>query len=208
MRLVFPRMQRLGTHCVFEVKVDDVKQMKPYVSNFHIKVEKKNKTGSGPGGTRKDRPPGKKKGKDRQRESHLAMPPIIDIRKNDWDKNDFKDFSALKVLHNRSEGDRQLYDFYINLDNVYLQNEMKYNPQLDPKILEAQYRYGMVLIGMSMLAFEKDRHKKRQDRDNGTDSNEEEPPIEYRISQSTEAISPVLLPMIALLSNSELEANN
>ena len=85
---------------------------------------------------------------------------------------------------------------------------MKRKTQADLEILKAQYRYGMVLIGMSIINFEANCDKKRQVA-NGAEYNETEPSIEdieNRISKFTEAISPVLLPMIVSLGSSEFES--
>lgn len=59
---------------------------------------------------------------------------------------------------------------------------------LDPKILEAQYKYGIVLIGMSLL-------KELEEKDNDS--------IYEKVSEITKAISPVLLPIIATLGTLE-----
>jgi len=82
------------------------------------------------------------------------------------------------------------YDFYINADNIYLLTEIKGRSKIDPKILEAQYKYGMVLIGMSIL--------------NELEEKDEES-VYSNICEVTKAISPVLLPMIATLGTLEEE---
>ena len=57
---------------------------------------------------------------------------------------------------------------------------------MDPKLLEAQYKYGMVLIGLALLKeFEND--------------NKDEENIYNNILVITRAISPFLLPMISSL---------
>ncbi|MCD6531887.1 hypothetical protein J7K99_05560, partial [bacterium] len=71
---------------------------------------------------------------------------------------------------------------------VYLLTEIKGRFKSDPKILEAQYKYGMVLVGMSLL---KELEEK------------EEESIYEKIYEVTKAISPVLLPMIATLGTLE-----
>ncbi|MFO1507286.1 MAG: hypothetical protein U1F23_09525 [Lysobacterales bacterium] len=40
--------------------------------------------------------------------------------------------------------------FYINVDNSALKTEMKYGKQ-DPRLAEAKFRYGNVLLGLAML---------------------------------------------------------
>ena len=67
--------------------------------------------------------------------------------------------------------------------------EIKNHFKSDPKVLEAQYKYGMVLIGMSLLK----------------ELEEEEESIYEKIYEVTKAISPVLLPMLATLGRLEEE---
>ena len=70
--------------------------------------------------------------------------------------------------------------------------EMKGRIDRGPDILKAQYKYGMVLIGLSLLRdFEND-----EDDENGGSIYDE-------IGKITKAIAPMLLPMISTLSELE-----
>ena len=42
------------------------------------------------------------------------------------------------------------YDFFINVDNLYLKTEMK-SARVDIPLLKARFIYGMVLVGLGML---------------------------------------------------------
>ncbi|PJB08187.1 hypothetical protein CO122_02405, partial [bacterium (Candidatus Gribaldobacteria) CG_4_9_14_3_um_filter_33_9] len=101
----------------------------------------------------------------------------------------------------RSAGEDNGYDFFINIDNSYLKTEMKGDAKTDPVILEARYRYGMVLLGISILDFEENKHK---DKKNGK-TEENGPSVYDKISMLTDAVAPTLLPMIASLGSSEFE---
>ncbi len=186
----------------FRVEISDINQVNPFSSKFCIQVFKEQKNGNS-NGNRKN-PPSDKAGKDRQKESYLDLPNIMEIRKEDWDKEDYKDFnfdqnSALKV---RSTGEENGYDFFINMDNVCLKTEMKGSAKIEPALLEARYRYGMVLLGISILDFEENRQKKKKE---GVESDKNGLSIYDKISLFTEAISPALLPMITSLGSSEFE---
>ncbi len=200
-----PKNAKVGETLCFETKANDINQINPFTNKFCILIEQESKTNGG-GGKRKS-PPDEKKGKDRQKESYLDIPNVIEIRKEDWDKDDYKEFnfdqySALKV---RSAGEDNGYDFFINMDNSYLKTEMKGDTQTDPAILEARYCYGMVLLGISILDFEENHHKNRKE-DKNSNSNDNGVSVYDQISQLTEAVSPTLLPMIASLGSSEFEA--
>jgi len=80
------------------------------------------------------------------------------------------------------------------MDNIYLKSELRSNSKTDVEIIEARYRFGMTLIGLSLLNYGKN-HKK----------SENEPSTEDSVFALTSAISPVLLPMIGALGDLELE---
>ena len=197
-----PEVSKVGDILCFNVQVTDINQTEPFISTFCAQVFEEQKTG-GSNGERVN-PPSDKSGNDRQKESYLDIPNVIDIRREDWQKDDYKEFkfneySALKV---RGGGEGNGYDFFINMDNSYLRTEIKGDSKTDPAILEARYRYGMVLLGISVLDFEENRQKlqkKDAPKDNGLS-------VSDQISLFTEAISPTLLPMIASLGSSEFEA--
>ena len=199
-----PANAKVGETLCFRTKVSDSRLIVPFNNEFCIILEQKSTT-NGSGGKRKS-PPSEKRGKDRQKESYLDMPNVVDIRQKDWKDENYRDFhfnqkSALKVKLLRDGG----YDFFINIDNLYLKNEIKSETQTDEKILEARYRYGMVLIGISILHFEENRQKS-QGEANDNDPNGNGLSIYDQVSQLTEAVSPTLLPMIAALGSSEFEA--
>ena len=93
---------------------------------------------------------------------------------------------TLKVIDSGEEG----YDFYINMDNIHLLTEQKSNSSIDYKLLNARYKYGMVLIGLALL----------KTSDNQDSVFNGEPDIFSTIIEVTKAISPILLPMISGLS--------
>ena len=85
------------------------------------------------------------------------------------------------------------------MDNSYLRTEIKGDIKTDPAILEARYRYGMVLLGISILDFGRNRNKDKDEQKENHFS------VYKMISILTEAVAPVLLPMITSLGGSEFE---
>ncbi|MHA1942742.1 MAG: hypothetical protein ACW97P_13655 [Candidatus Hodarchaeales archaeon] len=80
------------------------------------------------------------------------------------------------------------------MDNIHLQTESKLNSDDEPDILESQYKYGMVLIGLAFL-------KAREDSEEVLKKCDESINIEEMINLATRTISPVLLPMISGLGD-------
>ncbi|MBA7484886.1 hypothetical protein ES707_20417 [subsurface metagenome] len=134
------------------------------------------------------------KGKGRHAPSSLSIPNIYEVRRKDWEERKFDEYSALDVISRGEEG----YDFYVNMDNICLLTELKYTKS-SPELLNARFKYGMVLIGMAMLKEPEVSHTEGGDSDQGE-------LIFGKIRQFTRAISPVLLPMISSLGDLELDS--
>lgn len=168
-------------------KVTDISKIDPFVSEFYIRIDPEQEKRNKPTGTRKN-PPSKDMGQERQNPNYLDIPNTIKVRKDEWHKHDFTEKSALRVLEDDG------CDFYVNMDNVYLQMEIKGNNQIDPRILEARFEFGMVLIGISILNFDKSK-----------EANNDEFSIYNKIRDISQAIAPTLLPMIAYLGDLDLD---
>lgn len=183
---------KIGDKILYNTEVNDISTIKPFRNNFYVEVEPKKKKNGGKKGDRIE-PPGEKDGKDRKKEGHLNLPEIIECRESD--KNyQFKnnESGSLIIKDSGEEG----YDFFINLDNIFLKSEIKTKKKKNPRLLEAKFKYGMVLVGLSLIDyFEKKAQVDKEEFASGLD----------RISNICSAISPVLIPMIDSLGMLELE---
>jgi hypothetical protein len=186
----------VGDTLQVQTEVNDITRPDPFSSEFYIKIDQaQENNGNNHHGKRKQ-PPSDKLGQDRQKPVYLDIPNTIEVRSSDWGKHGFSEKSALKVMDG---GDDTGYDFYINMDNIYLQMEIKEDEKTDPKLLEARFKYGMVLLGISLLDFEEKGKK------DGINPDSDDASIYERISLFTSAISPTLLPMIVSLGDLEVE---
>lgn len=186
---------KVGDILCFQTTVIDYTRVEAIASGFCVKVEEPQNKTEGQDGERK-KPYSKETGKDRQKPSYLDIPNAIEIRREKWDNHDFDEKSALKVV---DAGEDAGYDFFINMDNVYLQMEIKGSTKIDPRILEARFKYGMVLLGISLLDFEE---RKKKDESKDTDGSTS---IYENILNFSKAISPTLLPMISSLGDLEMD---
>lgn len=73
-----------------------------------------------------------------------------------------------------------------------MKTEQKGRPKSDPRILEARYEYGLVILALAMI------NDYREDE-------QEELSIENMVKRVSRAVSPFLLPMIEELGSLELE---
>jgi len=189
-----PEKSRLDGVLIFKSNVEDASRVEPFEDEFYVKIEKEDEKRGGRKGERK--PPSTiKKGEEIEKNAFLELPNVIPVRRKDWPLHNFNKESALKVIDSGENG----YDFYINMDNINLLTEMKSNYLINEKLLNARYKYGMVLIGIALLNDSKSK-KENDLEDNGKES------IFDKIQYVTKVISPILLPMISSLGGDlELE---
>lgn len=117
----------------------------------------------------------------------LSLPDITLVHEADWGKHEgFDELSALKVVHAGTPGDvaAPVYDFFINVDNKFLRHSQKDQPS-NADLLEKQFVYGFVLVGLALLQ----EHKQRGANEDGED-------VEAYVLRTTRALASILVPMI------------
>ena len=184
-----------GDRFTVESRVSDPTLPEPFVNLIRItiteKVERK-------GGSKKQKNKGASGGGDKGTGQGITLPKVLVVRENDekWERYNFDSDTACHVESDLIPVDGKEvveHTFYINASNTALLTEMKYR-NVDPRILEAQFKYGNVLLGLAMLHEAEVSAKGKQKAD------ENEVPIADQIGKATRAVAPVLLPMIDQLS--------
>lgn len=177
----------------FDTVVTDASKWEPFQDEFKVIVNPKKEHQRG--GDHPDGDPPGREGNGKHLPSFLTPPTIVDVKRDDWGEYDFDEYDA---LHIESIGDGN-YDFYVNIDNICLQTELKYaRPTVDISLMTAQFRYGIVLIGLSLIRELKSPSTKDQNGEN-------EESLPEKVKFLTRAISPILIPMISTLSQLEPE---
>ncbi len=158
------------------------------------------------------KPPTEDKGEDREKPTGIQLPNIVEVAKNPgehqkaWDsmKPAFDEYSALRIIHagteetveGMDEETKDIYDFFVNVDNIYLKTEQKSSKE-EPDVLQAKFKYGLVLIGLALINSE-------QEQAGGVSSPQVQ--IEKLVERISKAVASVLVPMINELGALELEA--
>lgn len=175
-----------GSIYEFTSIVSDVTHLEPFINKFYVKMVAPSKPNRGQNGGRKN-PPSNKDGKGDKNSDDLALPNVIEVSygDNNWNSKGFNEYTALYTENN---GEDLGWAFYINTDNIHLLNEQK-NNNVDVSILKAQYKYSLVIMGMSMIKASEDKILIEQ----------EELELSKMISMFTSSISPVILPLLASL---------
>lgn len=196
--MTLPPELTVGDSFIVQATVDDPTLTEPFVNLIELTVlakqyrkagtsKKKKKAGSGAGIH------GQGLG--------ISLPSIVPVKIDDenWIRYHFAPGTATHVVSEPIEVDgneQTIHTFYINVDNTSLKTEMKYSKQ-DPRLLEAKFKYGNVLLGLAMLH---DAGESTDGKGKTNPDGERDLPTDEQIRQVTEAIAPVLLPMIDQLA--------
>ena len=185
----------IGDILSFRCEISDISRFEPISEKFIIKVIEPLKKQQTKNGERKP-PSSNKNGDESKRQDGFAIPQIIEVSKDgrsghSWEEQDFKESSALKVKGSEVDG----YDFFVNIDNIHLLTELKSANNSEIKAIEAKYKFGLVLIGIALL-----QNIEYTQKENSEDEN-----IFELIERTTQAISPIIIPMIDSLGSIEIE---
>lgn len=122
----------------------------------------------------------------------LTLPPMNLVKREQWADHGFDENSACTII----EEDDGSYSFYINEDNIFLQTEMK-EAKDDVALKKTKFVWGNVLVGLALI------HQARSDapRESSTDAanNGGDETVRQRVTRTTRALGPFLLPMIDYL---------
>jgi hypothetical protein len=220
-RVKLPPNAQVADELRYVAVVQDPMRDEPFENPFSITVAAPVKQASG--GPPSPQPPKgpDDKGKDEPTAAGIAMPNIIPIHRDKWGAQEppFDKYTALRIVISEASGNgsagQDVYDFFVNMDNLYLLNEEKVSKD-DVRILRARFQYGLVLLGLALIHQDKQNRTDREDHEakeedtRGEESEggrgEEKPQrIERRVEEVTKALAAVLLPTISSLGSLEIE---
>lgn len=176
--------------------VSDVDHLEPFINKFYVKMVAPAIPNKGKNCGRK-KPSSNKSGKGEKSSDDLALPNVIEVSRDDrnWNSKGFNEYTA---LYTEDNGEDLGWAFYINTDNIHLLNEQKSNKKVDVNILKAQYKYSLVIMGMSMIKASEDKILVEN----------EDFELSKMISMFTSSISPVILPLLSSLGElAEMETD-
>ena len=200
-----PDDAKIGDVIAYTCRVSDDTLLEDFVNTFRVTVlpAAKKLGGNGPSPDRPD----KNKPGTLEIPTGISLPKVTWVTQTEWPQHGFDKYSALKVLtfSDDKKKEQDLYDFYVNADNLYLQTEQKHNPDAT-EVLKQKFGIALSVLGLALL-LEDSEKKKDQTPSNETPSqdNKKDETIEDTILNFTRAVAPVLLPMIAGLNEVELE---
>ena len=184
---------------------DDVLQ-EPFVNVVQVRFIPR--TERPPGGSGRPRTRRGKGAQDDLRSSGIQLPKHSIVREQQWSQYGFDRFSGCQIIQDEDEEneDHDVYSFYINGDNIYLRTDIKHSNE-DPKLMEAQFVYGTILIGLGLIRQYRDIEKQAESKtaNDGDDSRAydwvQEITVEQYVRITTRALAPFVLPMINRLGS-------
>lgn len=206
---------KVGDFLAFQAVVIDPTKLDPFENDFSIDVRPE-VTPYASGGGERHKPPAKEKGQEREVPSGINLPNIILINETDWRSQTppFDKYTALRIgisdltsngeAENGDGDSHDVYDFKINMDNLFMKSELKTGGD-EVEMIRARWKYGLVLIGLALLHDENQNKKGYVESEDAGREEDNSESIENRVEQVTRAVAPVLLPMINSLGALEVE---
>jgi hypothetical protein len=191
---------QVGDELHFVTLMTDPFRDEPFENRFSVTVREAQESRSGGKTSRKRHEPSKDEEGDAP--TGISLPNVIPVFREEWEKYEFTKHTAVIIKRSSADnGDptKDVYDFYVNMDNLYLQNELKLAGD-DANVARAQFKFGMVLAGMGII------HQHQQDeRQRGPGEEAEEDAFENdlpkKVAYFTQAVAPVLVPTIRSLAD-------
>ena len=178
-----PAEANVGEIHIFETEISDDCIADVMHNSFEMIVEPPQENGAGGGGGRR-KPSSDKNKNGKNSKNGFAMPEIIPVQKEEWDRYGMDQYSALKYISTDEGG-----DYYLNMDNTYLLTELKgTRDQNKIELTKARFTYSMALIAMSIIGFYKN-------------SKEEDIDVGEQVAKITTMVSPILIPMLESMAD-------
>ncbi|MES2625268.1 MAG: hypothetical protein V4628_08310 [Pseudomonadota bacterium] len=194
MKVRVPFDANVGDKFEFEFQISDVTTLLPFSIKFTIVAGEKVDEGKKGGG--KSNPP-EPDNTDNPKNNlpQYDIPKPIEVKKEDWVKfgfdSKFGERESIKI-----HASENTYDFFINVDNKYLLNEMNQKNN-DPEKLRTWFVWGLTICAMGAILSEAEKM-------NGGDSAEAIEPDVDNIARLCDGIGRVIIPVIRSMSNLEI----
>ncbi|GAB4143028.1 MAG: hypothetical protein Tsb009_13870 [Planctomycetaceae bacterium] len=202
-----------GDELVVQFTVNDEVIPEPFVSVAKIEIaEKSSRTKGSRGSTNRNTGGGAdgengagtgsgKSGKgDQDDRMGIELPEVVKVKEAQWKQYGFDEHAACTIIDDGTgdeDDERSAYTFYINVDNLYLQTDIK-NGFDDPALVEARFVYGNVLVGLALI-HDSRRIEKQKKQNSDAEEQQDETSVATTVENVTRALAPFMVPMIDYL---------
>jgi hypothetical protein len=214
LNLRLPAEAQIGSTLRLSAEVKDPSRLESFENSFVVHVKEAVEPTSSKKGNR-TKPPSEKPGEDRDFPAGIQLPNRIRVTESDWNKHDppFDQYTALRIKHAGAlNGDKEdsndgkdVYDFFINLDNIHLKRYLKYELKSGQHedVVQTRFEIGLMLVGLALI--HRAAQQKNAPHAEGDEQEQEAFSVEDQANQVTGALAPFLLPMIDALGALESE---
>lgn len=194
LNLTIPDECQVGDELDVRVEVDCADFAEPFTNCARLKVLEHREPSNGPGGTK---PPVKPQPKGEETTpSGIPLPNIVEVKQDRWGEYEphmTKESAVVIKMAPESTDTMAIYDYHVNMDNVHLLRDLKGNIA-DASLVGKQFQLALVLLCMCIVNARVKAVRNGSEDDEGDD-------IETSVRKVSDAIAPVLLPMIRGLAN-------
>jgi hypothetical protein len=203
--LSLPEDTEVGETLTFEAVITDPSRVEPFANRFTLNVreERKEQLSKRPMPPKPPEAPTNKDGKDKPDDTKLNVPNPQEIHEPQWGQQDpkFDRFTAMRIKRppNAPE-DSNVFDYFINMDNVFLVQAMKAQPKRAVDMKE-RFKFGMTLVSIALIR--QDIEAKKLAKKSESEDDENKPKgknVHEMVADVTSALAPFLLPMVDSLS--------
>jgi hypothetical protein len=204
--LSLPDNAKIGDVLIYEAQIMDPSRVEPFRNRFTLTVraERQEQAPRPPKPPKPHEEPTNKDGKQKPDNNKLNVPKPQEIYESRWGLQDpkFDRFTAMTIKRQPGAAeDSSVYDYFINMDNVFLVQAMKTQPKRAAEHRE-RFKFGMTLIALALLRQDLEA-KKREGKKSQSGEDEQKakrPDIHQTVAEVTSAIAPFLLPLVESLS--------
>ena len=183
-----------GDEIEVQLEVTDDSRVEPFVCKTLLTVLPMNNHPPAPRPSPPP-PPGSNPGDDQSIPSGIQLPKVDWVKEADWDDHDFDQYSALKIEPVANEAGKEIYDFFLNEDNIYLKNHLA-SAKDDAAITKRYYEVAMVLSALGIIGNHEKGKKPQEDA---------EMDVSDLVSQASKGLALMLIPIIQQVSSLEPE---
>lgn len=194
LKVTLPEDIQAGETVSVCLEVSDVTQTEPFINVAEIDVIPRQEHPPSPPSppSPPTSPGGNASGDGKNKFPSIDLPRAPWLKEDEWESQTASKFdkkSAVAITARPNEQGHPLYDFFLNEDNIFLNNELRKSDKTADLIKE-QYRIGMVLVAMALI-------KNSPDDEDGAD-------LENTVAKTTEALAMMIVPIIRDISSIEL----
>jgi len=146
-RFSLPSSCLVGDKYKLESEVMDISRAVPFKSNFNIEVIEEMDTIAPP--------------TPRPHSGKIDPPILYPVYRYEWEKYNFDEKTAIDIRRNEEVG----LDIFINMDNIYLVNEIGKRRTMDPEKLRYLFKIGLYLLVVGMIFQLNSNNEKSEEKD-------------------------------------------